>query len=256
MSGKASESTSGSGGTGSAVATGAMSGAAMGTSVVPGWGTAIGAVVGAGASLFQASEQAKAQREFQEKQDKAMEEAKRLAGANFLKNVGVPFAGELAGMKANTAGYKQALEAAVEGDWRNLPGVVGRIDESMVDANAQQAVRVDDKIYKLKVAQAQEQKDSSNALAGIALGEASGFGLAKQQAEKAKIAAYTSAAQGAAQLGQLWDASRALYPQDEEAADQGKKVNEDRIAFFDQNGMSPNSNRGRRSEYDWSLFNN
>lgn len=197
--------------TGSSVATGAASGAALGTSVMPGWGTLIGAGVGAGMSLIQAGDQAAAARNFQAQQDKAAAEAKRLAGANFMKNVGVPVSGELEGMRANTASYKQALEAGAEGDVRNLQGIVGRVNESVVDANAQQANRIDEKLYKLHMDQAKEMKQSSNALAGISLEEAAGAGLAKQQAEKA-IAAYTNAAQaGLRKVGAGLDQMQALY---------------------------------------------
>jgi len=176
------------------------------------WGMAAEAGLGIGMSLYQASEQAAAARNFAGQQAKAIEEAKRQAGANFMKNVGVPLTGELEGMKANTAAYKQALEAGTEGDVRNLQGLVGRVNESNVDANAQQANRIDENLYKLHMAQAQEQKDSANALAGISLNEAEGAGLAKQQAEKAKIAAYTSAAQSGLRIGAGLDQMRALYP--------------------------------------------
>lgn len=247
------------GASGTSMGSSIASGAAMGTMIVPGWGTAIGAVVGAGAGLLQASEQAGAARKFQIEQDRAKAEAERQAGANFLRNVGVPLSGELAGMRANTAGYKQAIEAAVEGDWRNLPGVVGRADASMVDANAEQAVRIDEKLYRQHVAEAQEQKDSAKMLALLAAKEAEGAGLAKQQAAKAKVAAYTSALQGVSQLGQMWDANRSLYPKQKQVNPQApyneatdpllNSLKANKPAFGPQNEMFPGA-----SEIDWSLF--
>jgi hypothetical protein len=256
------------GASGSSMGSSIASGASLGTMIVPGWGTAIGAVVGAGAGLLQASQQAGAARKFQIEQDRAKAEAERQAGANFLKNVGVPLSGELAGMRANTAGYKQAIEAAVEGDWRNLPGVVGRADASMVDANAEQAIRIDEKLYRQHVAEAKEQKDSSNMLALLASKEAEGAGLAKQQAEKAKVAAYTSALQGVSKLGQMWDANRDLYPTQKmqantpgysEATDpllnnirSNTPINGPQV---DTRGYSPIGERFPGvSQIDWSLF--
>lgn len=212
MSGQAATSTGGDSSADSAgnIGAAAASGAAMGSIAGP-WGMAAGAVIGVGGSLIQAGEQAAAVRSFQAQQDKAAAEAKRQAGANFMKNVGVPVSGELEGMRANTAAYKQALEAGAEGDYRILPGIVGRINESNVGANAQQSVRMDDKLYALHMAQAKEMKQSSNALAGISLEEAEGAGLAKQQAEKAKIAAYTNAAQAGLRIGAGLDQMQDLY---------------------------------------------
>lgn len=175
------------------------------------WGMAAELGLGLGMSLYQAKEQSAAQRNFQAQQDRAAEEAKRQAGANFMQDVGVPLTGELAGMRANTAAYKQALEAGAEGDVRNLQGLVGRVNESVVDANAQQANRIDDRLYNLHMAQAAEQKASANALAGISLSEAEGAALAKQQAEKAKVAAYTNAAQSGLRIATGLDQMRSLY---------------------------------------------
>lgn len=195
-----------------------MSGKAAGATDVAGgaesatpWGAIAGTTIGLGASLFQASEQAAIARNMQERQNKAMEEAKRLAGANYLQNISAPTEAYQAGMREATAQQMQALQAGTEGDVRNLQGIVGRANEQAIDATFQEQDKMARDLYNLNLAQAQEQKNSANALASIGLQEASGFGLAKQQAEKARTGAYTSALQGAAGLGALWDKSRDLY---------------------------------------------
>ena len=153
-------------------------------------------------------------------------------------------------MRANTAGYKQAIQAAQEGDVRDLPGIVGRADESMVGANADQSIRMDDKLYALHMAQAKEMKDSANALGGISLSEAEGAGLAKQQAEKARVAAQTNAAEAGLRIGAGLDQMQALY----------KRQNTPNITVagdvtpYTSNNMDSINNRNNNN-YQTSAFN-
>lgn len=55
------------------VGAGAASGAAAGTMIMPGWGTAIGAVVGAGLSIYGASKQQESSKAYNEAQKKQIE---------------------------------------------------------------------------------------------------------------------------------------------------------------------------------------
>lgn len=210
MSGKAAQSTAATtpGGTPGAAAspTGGI-GAAAGP-----WGMAAEAGLGIGMSLFQASEQAAAARNMQARQDRAIEEAKRQAGANFLQNVSAPVAAYQAGMRQATAQQKQALEGAAEGDVRNAQGITARANEQATDTTFEEQDKMARDLYNLDIAKAQEQKESANALAGIAANEASGAGLAKQQAEMAKVGAYTNAAEAGLRIGAGLDQMQALYP--------------------------------------------
>jgi hypothetical protein len=237
-------------------------GAAAGTATP--WGAIAGTAIGLGSSLLQASQQSAEARYQQNLQNKAIEDAKRLAGANFMENIGVPLQGQMEAMRQNTAAYKQALEAGAEGDVRNLQGLVGRVNESVVDANAKQANEIDNRLYNLSVAQAQEQKGSANALAGVALNEAEGAGLAKQQAQKAQVGAYTNALQGVAGLGALYDKSRALYPNQGTITPQNVNANTQQPV---NNVVQPVYNTGSNnlfgygaqaetapSAYNWSLL--
>lgn len=176
------------------------------------WGMAAEAGLGIGMSLFQASEQAAIARNMQAKQDKAIEEAKRLAGANYLQNVSAPVEAYQAGMRQATAQQMQGLQAASEGDVRNAQAIAARTNEQATDATFEEQDKMAKDLYNLNVAKAQEQKDSANALAGIGLQEAQGAGLAKQQAEAAKIGAYTNAAEAGLRIGAGLDQMQALYP--------------------------------------------
>lgn len=68
---------------GTSVASGALSGAALGTSILPGWGTAIGAVVGAGVGLV-AGKSAKRK---EERQLNAMNMQREAAQRNYAANL-------------------------------------------------------------------------------------------------------------------------------------------------------------------------
>lgn len=176
------------------------------------WGMAAEAGLGIGMSLFQASEQAAIARNMQSRQDKAIEDAKRLAGANYLQNVSVPVEAYQAGMREATSQQKQGLETAAEGDTRNAQAIAARTNEQAIDTTFEEQDKMAKDIYNLNVAKATEQKDSSNALAGIAVGEAEGAGLAKQQAEMAKVGAYTNAAEAGLRIASGFDQMKALYP--------------------------------------------
>jgi len=176
------------------------------------WGMAAEAGLGIGMSLLQASEQASAARNYQEQQNRAIAEAKRQAGANFMQNISAPTEAYQAAMRQGTAQQMQALQAGVEGDTRNLQGIVGRTNEAATDFDFDQRDKMAKDLYDLHMAQAQEQKASANALAGIGLSEAEGAGLAKQQSEKARVAAQTNAAEAGLMIGAGLDNMRALYP--------------------------------------------
>lgn len=266
MSGKAAQSTAATtpGGTPGAAAspTGGI-GAAAGP-----WGMAAEAGLGIGMSLFQASEQAAIARNMQERQNKAMEEAKRLAGANYLQNVSVPTEAYQAGMREATAQQMQALQAGTEGDVRNLQGIVGRANEQAIDATFQEQDKMAKDLYNLNIAQAQEQKNSANALAGIGLQEAQGAGLAKQQAEAAKFGAYTNVAKAGLRIGAGLDQMQAFYPTQKAAQSvapynvatdpllNSAKANMQVVGpQVDARGYSPIGERFPGvSQIDWSLF--
>jgi hypothetical protein len=175
------------------------------------WGMAAEAGLGIGMSLLQASEQASAARNYQEQQNRAIAEAKRQAGANFMQNISAPTEAYQAAMREGTAQQMQALQAGTEGDVRNLQGIVGRTNEAATDFDFGQRDKMAKDLYDLHMAQAQEQKQSANELAGIGLQEAQGAGLAKQQAEKARVAAQTNAAEAGLRIGAGLDQMQALY---------------------------------------------
>jgi len=190
---------------------GAEKGAASGTAIIPGWGTGIGAAIGLTGGLLQASQQASAARNFQQQQDRAIEEAKRQAGANFMQNISAPTEAYQAAMRQGTAQQMQALQAGAEGDVRNLQGVVGRTNEAATDFDFGQRDKMARDLYQLHLAQAQEQKASANTLAGIGLNEAQGYGMAKQQAQKAQQQAMTGVLGTVAAIGEGIDKRQALY---------------------------------------------
>ena len=190
---------------------GAAQGAAAGTAILPGWGTGIGAAIGLTGGLLQASQQASAARNFQQQQDRAVEEAKRQAGANFMQNISAPTEAYQAAMQQGTAQQMQALQAGAEGDVRNLQGIVGRTNEAATDFDFEQRDKMARDLYQLHLAQAQEQKGSANALAGIDLNEAQGYGMAKQQAQKAQQQAMMGVLGTVAGIGEGIDKRQALY---------------------------------------------
>jgi hypothetical protein len=181
------------------------------TSTVP-YGQLAGIGLGIGSSLLQASQQSAAARNFQGQQQKAIEEAKRQAGANFMQNISAPTEAYQAAMREGTAQQMQALQAGTEGDVRNLQGIVGRTNEAATDFDFGQRDKMAQDLYQLHMDQAKEQKQSATNLAGIGLEEAKGAGLAKQQAEKAKALANANALGGVEKLGLLWDQSRKAFP--------------------------------------------
>jgi len=181
------------------------------TSTVP-YGQLAGIGLGIGSSLLQASEQSAAARNFQGQQQQAIEEAKRQAGANFMQNISAPTEAYQAAMREGTAQQMQALQAGTEGDVRNLQGIVGRTNEAATDFDFGQRDKMAQDLYQLHMDQAKEQKQSAINLAEIGLGEATGAGLAKQQAEKAKALANVNALGGVEKLGLLWDNRKKAFP--------------------------------------------
>jgi len=192
-------------------ATGAAGAAGAAASTTP-YGQIAGLGLGIGMSLYQASEQAGAARNFQAKQDQAIAEAKRQAGANFMQNISAPTEAYQAAMREGTAQQMQALQAGTEGDVRNLQGIVGRTNEAATDFDFGQRDKMAKDLYDLHMAQAKEQKQSATNLAEIGLEEASGAGLAKQQAEKANALSNANASKGVEKLGLLWDNSKKAFP--------------------------------------------
>lgn len=205
MSTQAATSTAATTPTGTASPTGGI-GAAAGP-----WGMGAEALLGIGGGLLQASQQAAAARNFQGQKEMAIHQAKELAGANFMQNISAPVEAYQAAMRQGTAQQMQALQAGTEGDVRNLQGIVGRTNEAATDFDFGQRDKMAQDLYKLHLAQAQERKDSANALAGIDLKEAQGAALAQQQAELAKNQAYTNAAAAGLRIGAGLDKMQALY---------------------------------------------
>lgn len=233
------------------------------------WGMAAELGLGVGASLLQASQQAAAARNFEGQKNMAIRQAKELAGANFMKNVSVPVEAYEAAMRQGTAQQMQALQAGTEGDVRNLQGIAGRTNEAATDFDFGQRDKMAQDLYKLHVAQAQEQKESANALAGIGLKEAQGAALAQQQAELAKQQSYGNAALSGLRLVTGLDKMRALYPNQNtnKPADAYSTANDPLLNSIRSNtpAFGPQQdNRGYSSvderfigipQIDWSLFN-
>lgn len=176
-------------------ASGAASGAAAGTSVMPGWGTAIGAVAGGTMSLIEASKQAAAKNAADRAAQEAAAKAEQLQEANFLGAVQVPTQAYQQGLKQTTANQMQSIAALQEADPRVLAGGIGRVDivgnEQINDVTNQLA----DRLYNLDVAQANEKGQTNDAMSKISLERAMGAQKASMAAQLARIQALSSGAQ-------------------------------------------------------------
>ena len=235
----------------------AATGAAGAAASTTPYGQIAGLGLGVGMSLYQASEQAGAARNFQAKQDQAIQEAKRQAGANFMQNISAPTEAYQAAMRQGTAQQMQALQAGTEGDVRNLQGIVGRTNEAATDFDFSQRDKMAKDLYDLHMAQAKEQKQSANSLAGIGLEEASGAGLAKQQAEKANALSNANALGGVEKLGLLWDNSKKAFPAQPNTQPSYDRATDPMLANINKWNTSQQGVVGPQmppSSYDWSIF--
>lgn len=175
---------------------GAAAGAAAGTAVMPGWGTAIGAVAGGTMGLIEASKQAAAGREAERAAAAAAAKSEQLQETNFLGAVQVPVQAYEQGLRATTANQMQALTALAEAGPRELAGGVGRINEVGNNQANEVTNQLADRLYNLDVAQANEAGQTNDAMAKISLERAMGAQKAAMAAQLARTQALGSAVQG------------------------------------------------------------
>ncbi len=175
-------------------ASGAASGAAAGTSVMPGWGTAIGAVAGGTMSLIEAGKQAAAKNAADRAAQEAAAKAEQLQETNFLGAVQVPTQAYQQGLKQATANQMQAISALQEAGSRELAGGLGRVDAVGNDQINDVTNQFADRLYNLDVAQANEAGQTNDAMAKISLERAMGAQKASMAAQLAKIQALSSGA--------------------------------------------------------------
>jgi hypothetical protein len=174
----------------------AASGAASGTAVMPGWGTAVGGLAGGTMGLIEASKQAAAERGAQRAAEEAAAKAERLQETNFLGAVQVPVQAYEQGLRTTTANQMQALTALAEAGSRELAGGVGRINEVGNSQANDVTNQLGDRLYNLDVAQANEKGQTNDALSKISLDRAKGAQLAAMAAQLAKTQALGSSVQG------------------------------------------------------------
>lgn len=176
-------------------ASGAASGAAAGTSVMPGWGTAIGAVAGGTMSLIEASKQAAAKNAADRAAQEAVARAEQEQETNFLGALQVPTEAYNQALRENTAQQMQALGALQEAGPRELAGGVGRVNAVANNQANDVTNQLADRLYNLNLAQANEQGQTADAMAKISLERAMGAQKAAMAAQLAQTQALSSGAQ-------------------------------------------------------------
>jgi hypothetical protein len=175
------------------VGSGAAKGAAAGTAIVPGWGTAIGAAAGGTMSLIEAGKQGAAKREAERAGEQAVARAKQEQEINFLGAVQVPVEAYNQALRETTANQMQALSALTEAGPRELVGGVGKINAVANQQANDVTNQLADRLYNLNIAQANEQGQTADAMAKLYLGQAEGA----QKAAMAANMAQTGLKQGA-----------------------------------------------------------
>ena len=171
-------------------------------------------VAGGVMNLIEAGKQADAKRSADRAAEQHVAEAKKLQETNFLGAVQVPMEAYNQALKQSTANQMQAVNALQEAGPRELAGGIGRVNavanDQINDINNQAA----NSLYNLSIAQANEQGQTNDAMAGLNLAQASGAQKAAMAAEMAKIQLQQGALNsfGGAFTGAA-DALTPVYPQ-------------------------------------------
>lgn len=175
-------------------------------------------VAGGVMNLIEAGKQGDAQRSADRVAEQAVAEAKQLKETNFLGAVQVPVEAYNQAMDLVTRNQMQSVNALQEGDSRLLAGGLGRVDavanDQINDINNQKI----NNLYSLDLAQANEQGQTNEGLAGLSLAQAEGAQRASMAAQMAKIALQQGALNSfAGAFTGTADALTNTYPQGRQA---------------------------------------
>jgi hypothetical protein len=171
-------------------------------------------VAGGVMNLIEAGKQGDAQRSADRVAEQAVAEAKQLKETNFLGAVQVPVEAYNQAMDLVTRNQMQSVNALQEAGPRELAGGIGRVDavanDQINDINNQKI----NNLYSLSLAQANEQGQTNEGLAGLSLAQAEGAQRASMAAQLAKRALQQGAlsAFGSA-ITQTADAATPVYKQ-------------------------------------------
>ena len=171
---------------GAAGAGGAAAGASGLSKAMPFIGMGMDAV-GMGMSLVESSAQQGLQAAADRAAEDALKEQKRLQGQNFFKALQVPMEAYNRAAKETTAQQQQAVSALQEGDPRLLVGAIGKVNAVAQEGEAETRDALAADLYQLGAAQAKEEGDTADKMAGILGTEVAGAGIASANAANASI---------------------------------------------------------------------
>lgn len=171
------------------VASGAASGAAAGSVVGP-WGTAAGAVVGAGLSLAEAGKQGASAKEAQRAAETAARKQEQLLSQDFFKGLQMPMEAYGRAARETTAQVGQVTQALQEGDSRLLAGGLGKVAAAGIAGEAETRDAAAQEIYKREIAQAQSATNVNADLADLEAQRLAGAQRTAAEARAAELAAY------------------------------------------------------------------
>lgn len=183
----------GSTGGGTASALGGLAGAA---SAITPWAAPVMGAVNIGMSLAEASNQKDLQKSAERAAHDAFQEQKRIQGQNFFEALQVPTGAYDRAFKETTAQQQQAVSALQEGDSRALVGGIGKVNAVAGEQEASTRDALASDLYNLGAAQAQEQGDTADKMAGLYGAEGAGAQLAAANASKAATQQQGNAIQG------------------------------------------------------------
>jgi len=179
---------------------------------------AVGAA-GSAASFAQAGKQAKLAKQAKAAAQKYVEEAKRLAGVNYMDELALAKEPYNIQQRALQQQGADIMQQAAEGETRGVGATASRIMAAQLQAQEQQRAQMAADIQALEMTKRQEDARIAQTLAAISLGEATGAQTAARDAERARVAAIQSGMEGLSSIAMTGlEASSPLY------SDQGKKV--------------------------------
>ena len=176
---------------------------------------------GTAQSFAQASKNNRMQAKAEAEAARALEEAKKTIGVNYMESVGLakePYELQREAMLSTGA---QALEAAREGE-RGAPETAARIYALQQQGQQQLAAGMSEDLMNLEKATAAESRAIADKLSGISLAEAEGAQKAARDAEEAAAAATKQGFAGAISMAQQAAAFVPLYEKSQAARALGK----------------------------------
>ena len=160
------------------------------------------AAVSIGMSVSQANKAAAARSKAEKEAQKTIDEAKKEFDRMPMQELSLNLDAYKQAQESQNVAAATGIDAAQQGDGRNLAAAVGRVN--MANVEGQRDIRLDQiaAMEKLDTIKAKERQTASDAKAELSLAEAEGAQAAAADASARQTAATTAAVQGAASLVQ------------------------------------------------------